>query len=457
MPTITKTPKAPSTKKPARDSKEQYDLRTRLIHGSMRTPKWDYSHHVVPPLTSSATFRLSSSQRGARGFFEFACDTIDTTRQVPIYIYDRLDEPTRGMLEENLAAAEQGEIGVCFATGMAAISASIAALTRAGDQVVAHNTLYGCTYSLMTNWLPRQGVTTRFVDMRNPKEIAKAINGHTRIVYFETPVNPNLELIDIGAVREVVDKANKGRSEMEQVRIIVDNTFASPFCQRPLTLGAHIVVHSLTKGIGGFGTDMGGVVIGPKSLHNVLFMYRKDFGGVLSPKAAWNVLVYGLPSLAARMANMQKTAQYVAEWLERHPKVEKVLYPGLESFPQRDLAEKQMVDYRGKFAPGSMIYFTLRDKSGANQAAEKFINFVADKAYCITLAVSLGQIKTLIENPYSMTHSAYLAVDAKKAKKNGHSSGCETNRVEPGGIRLSIGLEDRDDIIADLENGLVHA
>ena len=450
----TKAPK-PSAKKSQPKDKEKYDLRTRLIHGSMRTPKWDYSHHVVPPLTSSATFRLSSSQRGARGFFEFACDRVDTTRQVPIYIYDRLDEPTRGMLEENLAAAELGDIGVCFSTGMAAISASICALTRAGDQVVAHNTLYGCTYSLMTNWLPRQGVNTRFVDMRNVKEIAKAINTHTRIVYFETPVNPNLELIDIGAVREIVDRANKGRTELEKIHIVVDNTFATPFCQRPLPLGAHIVVHSLTKGIGGFGTDMGGVVIGPKSLHNVLLMYRKDFGGVLSPKAAWNVLVFGLPSLGARMANMQKTAQYVAEWLEQHPKVEKVLYPGLESFPQRELAERLMVDYRGKFAPGSMIYFTLRDKGGQNHAAEKFINYVADKAYCVTLAVSLGQIKTLIENPYSMTHSAYMAVDANKSKKNGNGS-CEINRVEPGGIRLSIGLEDRDDIIGDLETGLEH-
>lgn len=451
----------PRTKSPdeklGKKSKENYELRTRLIHGSMRTPKWDYSHHVVPPLTSSATFRLSSSQRGARGFFEFACDRIDTTRQVPIYIYDRLDEPTRGMLEENLAAAEQGEVGVCFATGMAAISGSIAALTRSGDQVVAHNTLYGCTYSLMTNWLPRQGVTTRFVDMRNPKEIAKAISLRTRVVYFETPVNPNLELIDIGAVREVVDRANKGRGELEKINIVVDNTFATPFCQRPLTLGAHIVVHSLTKGIGGFGTDMGGVVIAPKSLHNVLLMYRKDFGGVLSPKAAWNVLVYGLPSLAARMANMQKSAQYIAEWLEQHPKVARVHYPGLDSFPQRELAENQMVDYRGKFAPGSMLYFTLREKSSANTAAERFINYVADKAYCITLAVSLGQVKTLIENPYSMTHSAYLALSANKAKKNGHGGSCETNRVEPGGIRLSIGLEDRDDIIADLDAGLEHA
>ena len=144
----------------------------------------------------------------------------------------------------------------------------------------------------------------------------------------------------------------------------------------------------------GFGTDMGGAVIAPQSLHNALMLYRKDFGGVLSPKAAWNFLVYGLPSLAARMANMQRTAMHVARFLENHPKVERVAYPGLASFPQRELAHQQMVDYRGKFAPGSMIYFTLKEKHGGNHMAEQFINYVADKAYCVTLAVSLGQIKT---------------------------------------------------------------
>jgi cystathionine beta-lyase/cystathionine gamma-synthase len=130
----------------------QYKIRTRLIHGSPRSSKWDYSHHVIPPITSSATFRLSSTQRGAKGFFEFACDSIDTTRQLPIYIYDRLDEPTRGMLEENLALAEEGEMAVTFATGMAAITAAICCLVRAGDEVLAHDTLYGCTYSFLTNW-----------------------------------------------------------------------------------------------------------------------------------------------------------------------------------------------------------------------------------------------------------------------------------------------------------------
>lgn len=455
--------KAPTTKEKGWNGKPHppdaqkhagYTARTQLIHGKSKSPKWDYSHHVIPPITSSATFRLSSSQRGAKGFFEFACDTVDTKRHVPIYIYDRLDEPTRGMLEDNLAVAEGGDMALCFATGMAAITAAINVLVKAGDEVLAHQTLYGCTYSFLTNWLPRQGARVHFADFRQPESLARAIRPQTRVVYFETPVNPTLELIDIAAIRRVVDAANHDRKSEERMQIAVDNTFATPYCQRPLDLGAHIVVHSLTKAIGGFGTDMGGAVIGPQALHNALMLYRKDFGGVLSPKAAWNFLVYGLPSLAARMANMQRTAMHVAKFLEHHPKVARVSYPGLADFPQRELAHQQMVDYRGKFAPGSMIYFILKEKQGGNHMAEQFINYIADKAYCITLAVSLGQIKTLIENPYSMTHSSYQA-----GHGNGDSLELENRGlgVEPGGIRLSIGLEDRNDIIADLERALAHA
>src|SRR5512147_469367 len=193
------TPKVETEHKvPARTD---YRVRTRLIHGKSRTPKWDYSHHVIPPISSSATFRLNSSQRGAKGFFEFACDTIDTTRHVPIYIYDRLDEPTRGMLEENLALAEEGDMAVCFATGMAAITAAINTLVRTGDNVVAHDILYGCTYSYMTNWLPRLGVQARFANFRDLDALESAITPKTRVLYFESPVNPNLELIDIAAVR----------------------------------------------------------------------------------------------------------------------------------------------------------------------------------------------------------------------------------------------------------------
>jgi cystathionine beta-lyase/cystathionine gamma-synthase len=419
---------------------KKYQLRTQLIHGQFRSKKWDYNHHVVPPMSASATFRLEGAQRGAAGFFQFACDRVNpdqSVREVPIYIYDRLDEPTRGMLEENLATAEGADCCVTFSTGMAAISAALGVLCQQGDEIVAHRVIYGCTYSLLTNWLPRLGVRTRFVDLNDPRALTDALTPRTRVVYCESPVNPTLDLIDLAAVRRAMPEGAL------RARLVIDNTFATPHGQRPLSLGADLVVHSLTKSIGGFGTDMGGAVCAEKALHNLLLMYRKDFGGVLSPKAAWDFLVHGLPTLATRMDNAQKTAGKLARWLERHPKIERVRYPGLESFPQAELARRQLVDPRGRFAPGSMIYFELRDPSG--EAGARMIDWLAGNAYSITLAVSLGQVKTLIEHPYSMTHS----VLPDEEKRGGG--------VHPGGIRLSIGLEDADDLVSDLERALEEA
>jgi methionine-gamma-lyase len=340
---------------------EKYRLRTRLIHGSFATGRWDYDHHVVPPLTSSATFRLKSVDRGVQGFVEFASPQ---AQKAPIYIYDRLDEPTRGMLEENLAAAEGGEMAVTFSTGMAAISAAIGTVVAGGQQVVAHRVLYGSTHSLLTNWLPRWGIRSCFCDMTDAEAIARAATKDCRMVYFETPVNPTMELIDIAAVRRAVDRLNAGRAEGERVLLVVDNTFATPYCQRPLELGADLVIHSLTKDIAGFGTEMGGAVIGANRYYNLLMLFRKDFGGVLSPRNAWHILVYGLPTLASRMANQQKSAKKVAEFLTKQPKVARVLYPGLDCFPQLELAQKQMIGYDGKFAPGSLLYFELKDTEG---------------------------------------------------------------------------------------------
>ncbi|GMU34562.1 MAG: PLP-dependent transferase [Planctomycetia bacterium] len=419
-------------------------VRTRLIHGIGRSRKWDYDHHVVPPMTSSATFRLDSASRGAQGFVEFGHLSPDSKERGPIYIYDRLDEPTRGMLEENLAVAERAECAVCFATGMAAISAALGILAPAGAHILSHRTIYGCTYSLMTNWLPRINVETSFADFVDPQSIANNIRENTRILYFETPVNPDMQLIDIAAARRTLDEINRHRPAEHRVWMVVDNTFASPFCQRPVTLGADVVVESLTKAIGGFGTDLGGVVAGPKSLHDSLVMYRKDFGASLSPKSAWPPLVYGLPSLAARMANYQKTAHHIARFLENHPKVEYVRYPGLANFPQFELAKKQMVDEGGHFAPGSMIYFVLRRKSDNDNPGERLIDWIAANSYCITLAVSLGQIKTLIECPYSMTHAA---LPPQRKAEHG---------LVPGGVRLSVGLEDWHDLMSELSEALDH-
>lgn len=425
-------------------NKERYTKETHLIYGQAHSKKWDYDHHVVPPITSSATYRLDSAQRGAQGFVEFAHTTEETKNKEPILIYDRLGEPNKDILEENLAYAESGECAITFACGMAAISGVLGVLARGGEDIIAHRTMYGCTYSLFTNWYPRYNISVQLLNLHDLDMLRSAIKPETRVIYFESPVNPTLTLIDIGAIADMTRKINETRPEEEHIRIVVDNTFATPYCQRPLELGADFVVHSLTKGIGGFGTDMGGVVIGPEKYRDLLLLYRKDFGGVLSPKAAWPVLVYGLPTLSLRVQRQIQTTLEIAEHLEKHPKVKAVSYPGLPSFPQYELAQKQMRNYEGEFAPGTLMYFTLKSDSpqDSRDKGEAVINHVADNAYAITLAVSLGHTRTLIEHPGSMTHSA---IPAEEQVQRG---------MDPGGIRLSIGIERPEDIIQDLDEAL---
>jgi cystathionine beta-lyase/cystathionine gamma-synthase len=431
------------SKKEDREKKENsYSTEAHLIYGQMDDPRWDYSHHLLPPISASATFRLDSARRGAQGFAEFAhsSDEVTVKSKAPIYIYDRLGEPNKDMLEENLAYAEGGDIAVSFTSGMAAVSGVLGILTGAGSEILAHKTLYGCTYSLLTNWYPRLKINTKFIDFTDINEVRRSIGRATRVLYMESPVNPTLRLIDMRAIAELAASINRNRSEHDRIYTIVDSTFATPFCQRPISLGINFVVHSLTKAIGGFGTDIGGVVIGPKWSYDMLMLYRKDFGGVLSAKSAWPVLVQGLPSLAVRMRQMQQTATQVAEFLSTRREIECTRYPGLPTFNQAALARAQMVDYDGNFAPGSMIYFVMRGETAAEALAkaERFINHIAQNAYCITLAVSLGNIRTLIEHPGSMTHSA-IPVEDQVAKG-----------LDPGGIRLAIGLEKPEDIMKDL-------
>ena len=420
-----------------------YSLKSFLVHGRFVTAKWDFDHHVVPPLSSSSTYRLDSAERAAEGFQSFGAGD-DTFEKPPIYIYERLDEPTRSMLEDRLACAEGGEIGVCFSTGMAAIAGALGVGLSTGDELISHQVVYGCTFSLMTNWLAqRLGIRVKFLDLSKPESLAKAITAKTRVIYFETPVNPTLELIDIDEVCRAAAEANRGRPEEKKIKVVVDNTFATPFGQRPLEFGADMVIESLTKNICGFGTDVGGVVVTRRQLQGALLLYRKDFGGVMTSKSAWPILVYGLPSLSIRLQQESRSALEIARFLEAHPKVARVVYPGLESFPQGALARKQMTDYDGTFVPGNMIYFVLKGSAtAAGRKASKMVNFIAENAYTITLAVSLGQIRTLIEKPSSMTH----AVVPEKAKAMGH--------IDPGGIRLSVGIEETVDIIKDLNNAL---
>jgi cystathionine beta-lyase/cystathionine gamma-synthase len=427
------------------DRRDSHHIETRLIHGRMHSEHWQYRDHIVPPISASTAYRLESAERGAEGFAEFANPEFNRGQHPPIYVYDRLDEPSRGMLEENLAIAEGGEAGVAFATGMAAISAALGVLIKAGDTILTHHTVYGCTYSLFTNWLPRFGVAVEFVDLTDVETLKELLarDPGVMVVYGESPCNPTLELLDLAAIAAAVKHINETRPPRRLVFTVLDNTFATPFCQRPLEHGWDLAVHSLTKNIGGFGTDMGGAVIGPRLLEPDLLLYRKDFGGVLSPRAAWPALVYGLPTLALRTQRQMEIAHVVARFLEGHPKVERVVYPGLESHPQHALARRQMCDHEGRFAPGTIIYFSLRgDAEEARRRGAKMMDALADESLTITLAVSLGQVRTLIEHPSSMTHAS-IPVDQQMAAG-----------IEPGGVRLSIGLEHPDDIIGDLERAL---
>ncbi|KAF0153217.1 MAG: cystathionine gamma-lyase [Ignavibacteria bacterium] len=431
-----------SKKKNANLEESKYSMDTHLIYGKDVTDKWDYAHHVTAPISSSTTFRLDSVDRGAQGFMQFANQEAgDTT---PIFIYDRLGEPNKDILEENLAYVEKGEMAVSFSSGMGAISSVLGVLAKSDEEIIAHHTLYGCTFSLFTNWYPRYNIKVNQVDLTDINNLYNAVNEKTRVIYFETPANPNIEIVDIQVIVDAVKEINKQRKPEQKIYTVVDNTFATPFCQRPIEYGIDFVVHSLTKGIGGFGTDMGGVVIGPKKFRDLILLFRKDFGAVLNTKSAWAILTYGLPTLGLRQRHQINSATKIAEYLNQNPKIGYVNYPGLPSFKFYEIAKKQMRDFNGNFAPGSLIFFGLKGETASETKTngKKFMDFVADNSYTMTLAVSLGHTRTLIEHPASMTHSA---IPAEKLFDHG---------IDPGGVRLAIGLENPDDIITDLEEAL---
>lgn len=423
---------------------KQYSIATRLIYGKSPASEWNYDHHVIPPMTASSTYRLDSATRGAQGFSAFS--QIPGPGQSPIYIYDRFGQPTVDMLQHALATAEEKECAITFATGMAAVHAALCFALNQGSEIISHKTVYGCTYSLLTNWLSRLGIKTHFVDLTDPKSFTSLVNENTRVLYLESPVNPNLELIDTEAVMAEVNKINEKRSEDKKILTVFDNTFATPFCQRPGKHGVDIIVHSLTKGISGFGTDMGGAVVTAEKYREQLIVFRKDFGGILSSSAAWHILIYGISTLPLRVPKQQSNAQKIAEFLEQHPLVEKVNYPGLPSFNQYKLAQRLLRNYDDEFAPGFMIYFNLKSESPEQSKflGEQMMNHIADNAYTVTLAVSLGQLRTLIEHPGSMTHVSFPAAEQMR------------RGIDPGGIRLAVGIEKADDVIKDLKAALEH-
>ena len=368
---------------------------------------------LAMPIYQTSTFIFDSAEQGGR---RFALEEAG-------YIYTRLGNPTTTVLENKIAALEEGEAGVAMSSGMGAISSTLWTVLKAGDHVVTDKTLYGCTFALMNHGLTKFGVEVTFVDTSNLDEVKKAMKENTRVVYLETPANPNLKIVDLEGVCKV---AHTNPNTL----VIVDNTFATPYMQKPLKLGVDVVVHSATKYLNGHGDVIAGLVVTNKELANqIRFVGLKDMtGAVLGPQEAYYI-IRGLKTFEIRMERHCKNARTIADFLNKHPKVEKVYYPGLESHPGYEIAKKQMKDF------GAMISFELK---GGFEAGKTLLN---NLKLC-SLAVSLGDTETLIQHPASMTHSPYTKEEREAAG------------ITDGLVRLSVGLENVEDIIADLEQGL---
>ncbi len=364
------------------------------------------------PIYQTSTFVFECAEQGARRF----------ALEEPGYIYTRLGNPTQAQLEEKVATLEGGEACIAAASGIGAIASAIWTICSAGDHIVASDALYGCTFALLSEQAKKFGIEVTFVDAKSLENIEKAMKPNTKIVYIETPANPTLSIIDIEGCAKIAHNHN--------AVLMVDNTFLSPYGQRPLELGADIVVHSATKYINGHGDVVAGLVVGKKDyIDQVRLVGIKDItGACMSPFNAW-LIIRGLKTLGVRMDRHCENAMKVAEYLHNHPMVEKVMYPGLKDHPQHELAKKQMKKF------GAVLSFEIK---GGLDAGRQLMNNVE----LCSLCVSLGDTETLIEHPASMTHSPIPREERLKAG------------ITDGLVRISVGLEDPEDIIADLEQAI---
>jgi len=392
-------------------NKHQYaGYNTTIIHAG-QTPD-PLTGALSTPIYQTSTFVFENAEQGAARF----------ALEEEGFIYTRLGNPTQQALEIKMAALEGAEAAIAVASGMTAIAASLWTLCGSGDHIIATDTLYGCTHALLSHSMPKFGIEVTFVNATDPENIRRAMQPNTKVVYIETPANPTLAIIDIAETSKLVHAYS--------AKLVVDNTFMSPYCQRPLELGADVVVHSATKYINGHGDVVAGVALGKKDFINeVRFVGVKDItGGCISPFNAWLTL-RGLKTLGVRMERHCKNAMQVAQYLENHQKVKKVYYPGLKNHPQHQLAITQMSNF------GAMISFEVIGGVAAGRLVMNNVTLCA-------LAVSLGDTETLIQHPASMTHSPIAREERLKAG------------ISDGLIRLSVGLEDPEDIIRDLEQAL---
>ncbi len=383
---------------------------TMAIHAGGEEKKPDNA--LNDPIFMTSAFTFDSLEKADAAF---AFETRD-------YVYTRGNNPTLRVLEERMAALEGGQGAVAFASGMAAISSVLLSLLKPGDEIVAHPMLYGSTQNFVKNILPRYGISSRLLNLADVSALASALSDRTKVIYFETPVNPSLEIIDIRSICQIA--GTRG------IKVVVDNTFATPYFQRPLSLGADVVVHSATKYISGHGDVIAGIAVARDGdyVQELKFGYMCEFGGVMSPFTAW-LLLRGLKTLALRMREHEQNALAVARYLNDHPRVKRVYYPGLPEFPGHGLAAAQMHGF------GAMVSFEV---DGSLAQSKQLVNSLK----LFKLAVSLGDCESLVQHPFAMTHRDYTPAEVQGAG------------LSPGLVRLSIGLEHKEDLVADLELAL---
>jgi methionine-gamma-lyase len=363
---------------------------------------------LTTPLYQTSTFSFESAKQGEQRF----------SGEEAGPIYSRLGNPTVHVLEERMTMLENGKGALAFGSGMAAVSTVLVHLTKTGDHILCTRGIYGCTFGLLSMMEEKYNITHDLIRMATEEEIEKAIKPETVCIYVETPINPTMELVDLHAVVNVAKRHG--------LKVVVDNTFSSPYLQNPLTIGVDFVLHSATKYINGHGDVIAGLLVGndKEEMDNIRKSVQKDYGGIISPFDAW-LLIRGLKTLPVRMERHTSNAEKLLTYLKSHPLVEKVFYPFDKDNPQYEIAKRQMS------AGGGLISFTIK---GGREGAQHFM----DSLSLIKIAVSLGDAETLIQHPATMTHSVVP----------------EQNRLSMGItdslLRLSVGLENADDLLADL-------
>jgi methionine-gamma-lyase len=424
-----------------------YTLESYLLH--IADPAKDGP--VVPDIPSSATYRAINSEHLGALFQSLIESDPEEERAIPVGaqgIYQRLGNPVEWLLSRAFAMVQGGDTAIMFSDGMRAVSSAVSICTYAGAEIICGVPAYGCTDNFFSGVMARDGRDVHFVDIRDLEAVRRVLNRRTRVIYCESVANPNLRVANLPAIKQLVADENSRRYEEEKITLIVDNTFPSPFSCWPNDVDPKIedliVVHSATKSITGFGTGLAGVAILPWKYWKSMFLYRKDTGGSLPASEAHSILVRSLKTMPIRLRRQVSTAMKVAQFLESHPKVARVFYPGLPSFEDYDLARKVLIDWDGNFSPGYMISFALKGESSAEAEVRgrALLDRLNESSKIISLAVSLGYVGTLIEEPTSGTHATMP--DSERENKG----------IPRGLLRMSIGLEDPEDLIRDLSLAL---